>query len=280
VIEIEAKGGDLSVIHRDISPSVYLDHWAWRRISGNPELSKRFSAILKARAGTLSLSWLNLVEYSQVEDEKQARQAEAFLEANMPHVFFIDPEPFAVLKREDQILAGQRGVNAPHSDDKVVTEFLKMYRESVDPLSARNLFSMMCNKTTRSDFGRLADTVVGRLEAMRKEFDTDAAFQSTVKRLPKGPRLSQGTRFVVPELVGTVLRDGGMRITRNHAVDFLHATVPVSYCDLVLLDRHWTTQVEKVRARLKTAGIDVPIARVFSEADNGVERFLRDLESG
>jgi hypothetical protein len=280
LIRLEVDGsGNLNVVHNDESPSVYLDHWAWRRIAENPEWAKRFVATLKVRQGTLTLSWVNLVEYSKVTSEEQAHQAENLLEACIPRVFFIDPQPFDVIRGEDEILAGGPA-RPPHGDEAITKEFVAMGRESVDPLSASNLFRMMRSDGIVSRFDKLADTIVGRLETMRKEFDVDAAFRAAVKRLPSGPRLSQGTRFVVPELIGTILRDAGMRITRNHAVDFLHAAVPVSYCDLVLLDRHWTTQVEKVRERLKSAGIDVPIARAFSEADNGIERFLRALQSG
>jgi hypothetical protein len=279
LIRLEVDGsGNINVVHNDESPSVYLDHWAWRKIAGNQEWADRFVAALKARQGTLTLSWVNLVEYSKVTSEEQAHQAESLLEACMPRVFFIDPQPFDVIRGEDEILAGAPA-RPPHGDEAVTREFVAMARDSVDPLSASNLFRMMRSDGIVSRFERLAETIVGRFEAMRKDFDIDADFRAAVRHLPSGPRLSQGTRFVVPELIGTILRDGGMKITANHAVDFLHAAVPVSYCDLVLLDRHWTTQVEKVRGRLKSAGIDVPIARVFSEADSGVERFLQALQS-
>jgi hypothetical protein len=280
LIRLEVDGnGNINVVHNDESPSVYLDHWAWRRIAGNQDWASRFVAALKARHGTLTLSWVNLVEYSKVTSDEQAHQAESLLEACMPRAFFIDPQPFEVIRREDEILAGGPR-RPPHGDEAITREFVVMGREDVNPLSAPNLFKMVRSEGMVSSFERLAETIAGRLEAIRKDFDVDAAFRAAVRRLPSGPRLSQGTRFVVPELIGTILRDSGMKITRNHAIDFLHAAVPVSYCDLVLLDRHWTAQVEKVRARLTSAGIDVPVARVFSEGSNGVERFLRALQSG
>jgi hypothetical protein len=57
----------------------------------------------------------------------------------------------------------------------------------------------------------------------------------------------------------------------------MHAVVPVAYCDLVLLDKHWETQVERVRLRLNKAGISAPIAKIFSGKANGIDRFLYEL---
>ena len=71
-----------------------------------------------------------------------------------------------------------------------------------------------------------------------------------------------------------------LKITRKHAIDLLHAVVPVAYCDFVLLDKNWRTQVEHARTRFNKAGLSVPIARIFSEQENGIERFLYELESG
>ena len=78
----------------------------------------------------------------------------------------------------------------------------------------------------------------------------------------------------------TLLIDPKTKITRNHAIDLFHAVVPAGYCDLVLLDKHWAAQVDRVRSRLVSAGITVPIAKVFSGKRGGVSRFLNELESG
>jgi hypothetical protein len=124
---------------------------------------------------------------------------------------------------------------------------------------------------------RLVDTVVERVTHLRGEFDENEDFRARVRRLPTGVPDQYGTRVILTELVATMLTNSEMRLTRNHGIDLRHAVVPVSYCDLVLLDKHWTAQVEKVRARLREGGLDVPIARVFSERDDRVERFLHDL---
>ena len=96
-------------------------------------------------------------------------------------------------------------------------------------------------------FNNLADTIVERIEALRDQLETDLKFQSAIARPPSGTRFQRGTRFILRELVRSLLVDPKTKMTRNHAIDLFHAVVPAAYCDLVLLDKHWETQVGRVR---------------------------------
>ena len=51
-----------------VAPMVYLDHWALRKFADDPELGSRFARAIRARGGTLALSWLNLGEFARVSD--------------------------------------------------------------------------------------------------------------------------------------------------------------------------------------------------------------------
>jgi len=62
-------------------------------------------------------------------------------------------------------------------------------------------------------------------------------------------------------------------------MDVSHAIVAVGYCEYVLLDGHWATQVEQAQKRISDRGMSFPIAKVFSEKANGMEKFLQELES-
>src|SRR6185503_5996407 len=96
----------LEIVQWDISPTIYLDHWALRKISEDDKLATRFTKALQARNGTLALSLLNLAEFTKVTVEEQLCKAENFVEAILPQVFFLDFDPFAVISREDELLAG------------------------------------------------------------------------------------------------------------------------------------------------------------------------------
>ncbi len=281
VIDISIEDDVIKVGQRVTPPSVYLDHWALLDFSEDEKLGTRLTEAIEARNGTLTLSWLNLLEYSKITDELQARKAEGLFERNMPRLFFIDIQPFRVISREDAFLSGGPKV-PPHGNDALLREFASMKPASptsVHPFSTNNLFRYSQDAEFASRYEVLADTAINRIEAMREEVSTDPSFESIVRRLPSGPAIEAGTRYVIRELLRTMLLNKEMKITRNHAIDLLHAVVPVSYCDFVLLDRNWEAQVAQMRTRVSASGMSFPIAKVFSRKANGVERFLNELDA-
>lgn len=272
------KKGDLEIDQWDVSPTVYLDHWAWRKFSEDQTLAARLTTALQSRNGTLTLSWLNLAEFAKVTMEEQARKAERLLEANLPQIFFLEVQPFKVISREDELLASKRSDDdPPHGHPRFLTTFIQLKPTSLDPFTARDLFKIVQNRRLAEHLDSLADIVIDRVKAMRDTLDTDEAFRSTIRRPPSGPQIQRGTRFVLRELVRSLLVDKRTKITRNQAIDLLHAVVPVAYCDFVLLDKNWKTQVARVRSRFSAAGMTVPIGRVFSGKANEVDRFLCEL---
>jgi hypothetical protein len=272
------KNGGLEVVQRDFSPTVYLDHWALRKVSEDLALAARLSSALDSRNGTLALSWLNLVEFTKVTREDQIRKAEIFIEANLPRVFFLEIDFFVVIRREDELLAGGRP-SPPHADLDFLREFSQFKPTSVKPFTACDLFKVVQDTEFAKRFHDLANAVIGYINALRNEFDENSKFRSAVRRLPSGPQIQRGTRFILRQLVHALLVDKKIKITQNQAIDLLHAVVPVAYCDLVLLDKHWKTQVDRARSGLNKVGLSVPIAKVFSEKANGIDRFFCELES-
>lgn len=273
------KGGDLQLSQNDVPPTVYLDHWAMRMFSEDPRLGDRLKGALESRGGTLALSWLNLIEFSKVASHAQARRAEEFVEAHLPRVFFLEVEPFKVIEREDALMAG--GPPAPpHGDPEFLRAFIKLKPKSVQPFTTRELFCVMQQVQLAGHLEALANVVISRVETLREDLLTDLAFRSAVNRSPGKQQIQRGTRFLLRELLRSLLIDKGTRMTQNHAIDFLHAVVPLAYCEFVLLDKHWETQADRVRSRLSTAGLSAPIAMVFSGKADGVDHFLSAVESG
>lgn len=258
---------------------VYLDHWALRKLSEDPARRNRLVSALKSRGGTLMLSWLNLAEFTQVTDPAQARAAEELVEVVLPNVFFLEVNPFTVWEKEDELLAGGKPA-APHADTEFLQAFSTLRPTSVNPFTARDLFTAVQERGKTEGFDSLADTITRRIDALRDVMDSDAEFEKLVRRTSSGPQIQHGTRYVLRELSRTFLTDRRTKLTRNHAIDLLHSVVPVAYCDLVLLDRHWRHQVELMRSRFAKVDMNVPLAQVYSERNNGVEEFLSALERG
>ena len=104
---IDAYGNPV-VTQLDVPPTVYLDHWALRKLSQDQDLSGRFTRAVEKRNGTVVLSWLNVVEFTQVGDGAHGKQAEEFYKANFPRIFFLDSDPFAVIRRGTRCLLDMR----------------------------------------------------------------------------------------------------------------------------------------------------------------------------
>jgi hypothetical protein len=282
MIQLSIKdNGDPQVTMQSTSPTVYLDHWALRWFSEDQELAGRLTAGVTSRGGTLAISWVNLAEFTKVTVEEQARKAENLIEAILPQVFFLEVNPFVVIERENKLLGGGPLIPIPpHADVDFLKVIVGLNPDSVNPLSARDLFNVVRDEGSMQRFNNLADTVVERIEALRSQLETDLEFRSAIAQSPSGTPIQRGTRFILRELVHTLLVDSRTKMTRNHAIDLFHAVVPAAYCDLVLLDKHWETQVDRVHSRLISADIAIPVARVFSGKSEGVNRFLNELESG
>ncbi len=226
------------------------------------------------------MSWLNLIEFNKVTDDKQARKADALLDDILPQIYFLNLNFFTVMDEENKLQAGTEPT-APHADLVTLKFFVKhnlLKPNSLQLFPKQNLFSLAHKAKIETKFVCFADLIIGRIESLRNDYVNNREFSRAVKRVPKGKQIQRGTRFIASELIGGVLKNSSLTFDRNHAIDICHAVVPVAYCDFVLLDRHWTTQVEQARNRIIEGGMSLPIAKVFSERENGVDHFLRELE--
>jgi hypothetical protein len=270
------ESNGLSIEQFEIAPTVYLDHWAIRLLSDDKPLQDNFISLMKAQKATLMLSWLNLVEFSQVEDTKAHKRAEEFVELLLPNIFFMEVNPFMVISRENELLNGGQPL-PPHADKGFVKEFSFLKCSSLMGFTATGLFSPMHGSSVQSEFGTLEDEIVHRLELQRRELTENISFQRIIRRPPSGPAIQLGTRYVFRELARSFLVNKTLKLSRNHAIDLMHSVVPTSYCDYVLLDAHWEVQVARIQERFSKAKMQVPLARVYSKKEHGLERFLEAL---
>jgi hypothetical protein len=75
--------------------------------------------------------------------------------------------------------------------------------------------------------------------------------------------------FVLGELVRALASEHGFTFTPNDGMDLFHATVPVAYSDLVLLDKSWT---QRVRA------IAMPGRQLYAFSEPELDQFLDVFE--
>jgi hypothetical protein len=164
-LSIDANGSPQAA-QRHVEPMVYLDHWALRMFSEDSSLGGRLQAALDARSGTLALSWINLGEFAKVADGGSVRKAEDFLEALLPHLFFIDSDPFRVIQREDEVLSRTKRV-LPHADQDLLAEVVKLKPSTVKPVTVVGLLDGFYKSVLVARGEALADTFVARVIDLR-----------------------------------------------------------------------------------------------------------------
>ena len=261
---------------RAATPMGYCDHFGLRRFAEDDALGDRIADSLKTGGGTLAVSWLNLGEYANVTSRETRVQVERLLDRTMPAVFPLDVDVGPVSKRE---LAGQLD---PHADRELARLFVRarpsIAASGVDlRITASGLFEPLNHDRLIRSKHRLAATTRGALKKLRRQHADDPGFQRLVRATRKpGARAATDTDAVTRSLAATFFPDLRREITLNDAIDFLHAVVPVAFCDAVLLDGATHDLVE--RARRQYPG--VRMAPTFSGRADGIERFLARLANG
>lgn len=267
--------GEPTITQENFSPCVYLDHWALRNLSQDTASSDRFTKGLKDRGGTLSLSWLNLVEFTGVTDNRQIDMADRLVEQIAPNIVFIALDPWLVISNEDAAIKK----NLRHGDwlDKLIFEaFVNMPRDGLSPISTRGLFRQYTPGTRLTE--NLAATFLEKIQKAREQYSTDKNAQRMVNKPPKGSHIYPATRFLIPELLRVLIKNPAQKLTINDASDFLHSVVPLAYCNYVLLDAHWATQAKAAADRLRKVGHVEKIALTFS-GPTAIQDLIHVLET-
>lgn len=261
------------------TPTVYLDHWAIRKLSENKLQSSRFVTAVRAKNGTVALSWLNLVEFSRVSDNDQVRAAGEMVHNLFPNLFFMEINPFEVIKNENRLLAGD-APSPPHADKELLKEFFLLNQTTTCPYDAVQLFQIAQESDRSGRLDSLVDTVLEWMTVPRENSENDTNLKRILRKPARTSRIQAGTRDILRETELQILLDCKAPMRRNDAIDLLHTVVPVSYCDTVLLDGHWRALVERVSRRLASANAAFPVAKAYSGKGDGVDKFLSFLEGG
>lgn len=280
MIEVTIEsGGDPRLWMKMEPPAVYLDHWALREISESDDHRDRFLDGLHSSGGTLCVSCVNQLEFIRTESEVSQQQGERLLQDALPQIFFIQPDPWVVIEQEAATGSGG-DLRPPQGDAELLQEWISVEHHDEGPeLQLNAVFTGIQEPELATDLRELQDTFVARVSALKRSVSEDSALAAAAKRTRPGPGSGAATRALTPELLRFfVLGAADELVHPNHALDFLHAVVPVAYCDLVVLDGHWEAQAHEACLRLSEARHRAPFADVFSKRREGLNRFLDELD--
>lgn len=270
-ISFSFDGDDVIWTQQFVSPTAYLDTYAIREISESTEITTRFAEAIKRTNGTWLLAPLSMGEFALFADPRHCALAETLLAQVVPHIYLFESKP---LSEEGDVGLGQRSLPRPAT--KNLDWFSRRFCQAG---SLQDVFQGMF-QLVHDRREEMVESLDGAALPIKATFERCRQFES-YRANAKAARPGDGRsrQFVIAgELSRDFVLDLNATITRNDALDFMHAVDAVDYCDLVLLDKAWERRVNGLRKRIAEAGVDMPIARCFSKSNNGIEAFLDVIE--
>jgi hypothetical protein len=256
------------------SPTVYLDHWAVRLFSEDLVLQTRLVAALVQKKGTLLVSHISMTELGGASDPRHLIDAETFFERCLPHVFLTDFRLDEVLARE--LKAADNSTRFWPTADLLQLKLFGERSKGAGRAFTLNGIAQLAYEH-RSEINELMNALAGKMQQALENawFDTD--YVRKARDIPlKDSR--PGTMVILGELLRGLNLDSNSPISKNDVIDLIHAAMPLNCCDYVLLDGPWAERVAKMKLRLAKSPMVMPIAKCFSQRDDGINAFLSDLE--
>jgi hypothetical protein len=249
---IDHGNGQIEIREYFKSPMVYLDHWALNDISLDKALRDRFIQVMNVKGGMLRLSIYNMIELSKQLD---LLQVEAILDmiGSVHDCGLINVDPEVVIKKENALIANPSlifEVRNPSAEVEIVAEYLMAHnhppkwhvadviRTVIPELPTTHL--PQSNSEFVQDMERLLG--IGRGEELHLR-RAEKRFKSFKKA---GPKYQRPTREVRAMALDFVMRTSQMKMSEySEWADLFHVIVPVSYCDVVVIDKRWKSFVSQ-----------------------------------
>jgi hypothetical protein len=223
--------------------------------------------------GTLLLWALNLVEFMSATTET-ANLGEDFLEEAFPHAYFTLMDLRIINHEPTPRPAGRTGQPLP--DNELLTIVASKSASIARPYSIRGLVTQVVAHRDRlaETMGETKTKIADKFKEMRE----DPAHVERARNYSPTDEIPR-TQLVMAELMRGMNLDPQTPFTANDAIDLMHAVIPVSYCDFVLLDGGWAERVRQLAERGADYSPPVVPARCYSERRGGLKHFIEDLES-
>jgi hypothetical protein len=263
--------GSVLLRQRLVRPVVYLDHWAVRLFSEDLSLQNLFIGALRQSGGTWLFAGANLMEFVAMTDLNQAASAEELLRRAMPSVYVSDlySDPgFALSKK-----------TAPADDPPDEHWMLEDLEERAQRVggtlnTTRFVQDAILNRASLLPlFEELKEQVVNAIRASA----ADQEKQRFASRFRPVAAMDVGEALLA-ELLREPHINQAFRVDDHDAMDLVHAVPAATICDYLLLDRGWTSRLNRAAERLRRAGVPGKVGRAYAQPH--LQEFFDQLTDG
>jgi len=272
---IDHGNGEIEIQEHFRSPMVYLDHWALNDLSLDTELRDRFIDVMTKKGGTFRISVFNMIELSRQTDVSQVTSILDMIDS-IPDCGLINTDPREVIKKENMLISDSSLRLNPSIEIDIVAAHLMAQNYPtewhVSDIIRKVIPELPSTRLSESNSEFLKD--MERLLGIGRE-DKDYLSRAS-KRLKKlkdsGPKYQAATRELFIMALDFVMTNKQMKMARySEWTDLFHVVVPVSYCDLVMIDKRWTAFI------MQTSFSYPRIAKVFDKKSSN--EFFQTIET-
>jgi hypothetical protein len=259
------------------SPMVYLDHWALNDLSLNTAYRDRFIKIMNERGGTLRLSVVNIVEISKQGDKNQVKSILDMIR-DIEDCGLINMDPRDVIRKENALISNPSlimAVKNPSAEIEIVAAYLVARNRPVR-WHVADIISAAISQPPSKSMSESSTKFLTDMKRLLRKGRSDPAYRKKAserfKKLKlQGPKYQTATREIWVMAIDFVLKNKGMKMSNySEWQDLFHVIVPVSYCDIVMIDKRWKTFISQT-------GFSYPkIAKVFDR--RSLEHFFKTIE--
>ena len=257
---------------------VYLDHWALNDLSLNPKLRDRFVRTMNNKGGTLRLSVANMTELSKQADKYQVQSILSMIK-RIEDCGLINIDAGEVIKKENLLISDLTAIfqiKNPSAEFDLISAYL-LARNYPLTWHVSDIIASVVDERPSQRLSRSNDKFLDDMKHLLERGRNDTKYLGRAKgrfcKLKKcGPKFQTATRELLQLALDFVIRNINMKMAQySEWNDIFHMIVPVAYCDIVMLDRRWTTF-------LNQTGFSFPqIAMTFDK--RSIESLFEQIEN-
>ncbi len=243
---IDHGNGRIEIREYYKSPMVYLDHWALNDISLDKTLCDRFVNVMNKKGGTFRLSVYNMIELSKQADSSQVDTILNMI-SSINDCGLINIDPGVVITKENALITEPSlifKVKNPSTELEIIAAYLMAHNYPVKWHVADVVRTVIPELPTPS----LSQSNLEFVKDMQSLLCVGRGDRSHIDRAEKrfkslkkaGPKYQRPTREVYAMALDFVMRNCQMKMSEySEWTDLFHVVVPVSYCDIIMVDKRW-----------------------------------------